>query len=82
MMSETVKVSRQFIEKQFDQLAELITYSNVRLLSVEEVATMLGIAPITLRNYMSQGKIGLRPVKIGTRTLFKKAEVEEFIASL
>ena len=82
MMTDQVKVSRQFIEKQFDRLAELIVHNNVQLLSVDDVATILGISPVTLRNYLSQGKIELKPIKLRSRTLFKKSEVENFIASL
>ena len=82
MTSDQIKVLREYLDDQFERLAELIVHNNVQLLSVDATATILGIAPVTLRNYLSQGKIGLRSVKIGGRTLFKRTEVEDYIASL
>jgi excisionase family DNA binding protein len=82
MMSEKVKVSRQYLDSQFDKIAELIVHQNVLLLGVNEVAMMLGISPVTLRNYLSQGKLPIKPVKIGGRTLFKRTEVESYIENL
>jgi predicted DNA-binding transcriptional regulator AlpA len=82
MMTEHVKVSRQFLNEHFERLAELIVHNNVHLLGVNDVAHMMGISPVTFRNYLSQGKLALKPVKIGGRTLFRRKDVEAFIESL
>jgi excisionase family DNA binding protein len=50
-----------------------------KLLSVEETAAMLGIAPRTIRNRTSQGNWPIRVIRIGRRTLFSLADVEQFI---
>jgi predicted DNA-binding transcriptional regulator AlpA len=55
------------------------------LLSVEEVAQMLGLAPKTIRNGLgprARKPFPIRPVRLGGRVLFRRADIAEFIRSL
>ena len=61
----------------YDQ--ELEKVRQERLFSSEEVSAMLKIAPGTLANYRSQGKIGF--VKVGRRCLYRWQDIEPFLAT-
>ena len=50
---------------------------NRQLIGVEEAAHNLGISPWTLRSWAYKGKVA--SVKISTRLLFDRAEIERVI---
>ena len=82
MSSEEVRILKKYLDGQFDKLAQLVVHHNQKLLSVEDISMLMGIAPGTVRNYLSTGKFPLKPIKVGDRTLFKRDEVEAYISSL
>jgi predicted DNA-binding transcriptional regulator AlpA len=56
-----------------------------RLLSVEQAARFLGIAPKTLRNRIgprAKHPFPVRPKKIGKRVLFDRRDLDDFVNSL
>jgi hypothetical protein len=56
-----------------------------RLLSVEQAARFLGIAPKTLRNRIgprAKHPFPVRPKKIGKRVLFDIRDLDDFVNSL
>jgi predicted DNA-binding transcriptional regulator AlpA len=56
-----------------------------RLLSVEQAARFLGIAPKTLRNRIgprAKHPFPVRPKKIGKRVLFDRKDLDNFVNSL
>jgi hypothetical protein len=56
-----------------------------RLLTVDEAAHYLGLAPKTIRNGLgprAAKPFPVRPVKVGGRVLFDKKSLEEFCDSL
>jgi excisionase family DNA binding protein len=50
-----------------------------RLISVEEAAKILGVSPNTLRGWVTRRKV--RYVKLGSRCLFRPADLEELVES-
>ena len=52
---------------------------NEQLLSTKQVATRLGLAPITLRKWRMDPAIGLPFVKFGHRVMYRPTDVEAFI---
>jgi excisionase family DNA binding protein len=50
-----------------------------RLMTVDEVAAALGIAPRTIRNRMSDKTWKMQVVRIGRRVLFRESDVDLFI---
>jgi excisionase family DNA binding protein len=50
-----------------------------KLLSISEVAEILGLSPHTIRSFVRQGK--LSPVRICRRVLFSPDEVSRFICA-
>lgn len=56
-----------------------------RLLSLPEAAAYLGLAPKTLRNSLgprAPKPFSVRPVRIGSRVLFRKEDLDRFIDGL
>jgi excisionase family DNA binding protein len=51
------------------------------LLTTEEAAKVLLLAPQTLARYRSEGRIDLPFVKIGRRVAYTRAAIEQFIES-
>lgn len=51
--------------------------NRIELLSVEELAGELGLAPKTIRNYVARRIIPF--VKIGRRTMFRLASIEAWL---
>lgn len=51
------------------------------LCSAEEVAAMLGIGRTLFYGLISSGKIGPVPIKLGTRVLWRRTELEEWVAA-
>lgn len=49
----------------------------VELLSVKQVAQMLGVSPWTIRAWLSQGK--MRRTKVGGRTMIRSSELQKVI---
>ena len=49
----------------------------VNLITTEELAVIFGLAPQTIRNWVTQGKLPY--VKIGRRNLFLKRSVQEWV---
>ena len=47
------------------------------LMSVEQVSTVLGISPWTLRKYLREGR--LPSIHVGSRVLLEPAAVQNFI---
>jgi len=64
------------------QIKEGLGLGSKELLSVEEVATMLGSSPKTVRNALSKGTFPIREIHRGSRVLFKRREVLAYIDSL
>jgi excisionase family DNA binding protein len=50
-----------------------------RLLDVEEAAELLRLAPATLRNWVSQRKIGF--IKLGGKVLFRQSDLDRHVTS-
>ncbi len=48
-----------------------------RLYDIEESAEILRVAPVTVRAWVSQGK--LMPVRLGRRVLLTEKELERFV---
>ena len=48
-------------------------------LTVQQAAELLQVAPATLYRLMAQGKIALRPVRIGRVLRIPASEVEHFL---
>lgn len=61
-------------------MANIETPSISRLLSVNEVCTLLGLGRRTLYDYLANGRI--HALKRGSRTMITEAEVARFQASL
>lgn len=55
----------------------LLFEKRIALLTVEELARLLGVAPKTLRNYVSQRIIPF--VKVGRRVLFQVKSIETWL---
>jgi predicted DNA-binding transcriptional regulator AlpA len=53
-----------------------------RLFTIEETGHYLGLAPKTIRNYLSDGIFPVKPKKIGGRVLFRKDDLDKFIDEL
>lgn len=53
-----------------------------RLLSRDEAATYLNIAPKTLANWASTGKVQIPYHKIGKRVLYKISDLETYLDSV
>jgi excisionase family DNA binding protein len=53
--------------------------TEVKLLSVDDVAEALRVSPHSVRRWASQKR--LRKLKLGSRTLFDPAEVARFVAA-
>ncbi len=56
-----------------------------RLLSVEEAARYLGLKPRTLYNQTArraQKRFPIRPVRFGSRVLFDRKDLDQYIDSL
>jgi excisionase family DNA binding protein len=51
-----------------------------RLLTKREVATLLGVCPRTVDNFIGSRK--LRVVRLGTRTMIDPADLREFIDAM
>lgn len=54
----------------------------VEVVTLREVARMLGISPETLHYWIRQGKFPLKPLRVGPRgrfVLFLRQEVEEYL---
>ncbi len=51
--------------------------STQQLLSVVDTARALSVSPHSIRRWTQQGRI--KPVKLGTRTLYEPAEIERFV---
>jgi excisionase family DNA binding protein len=49
----------------------------LKLLDVQEVATVLRVSPYTVRRWAAAGKFPI--VKLGSRTLFDPAEIAKFV---
>lgn len=48
--------------------------------SVQEVATLLGIAPSTLYDHVRAGKVAhLHPITVGNRTVFPKKVIDALL---
>ena len=57
----------------------------IRMLSIEEVATRLGIAPQTIRNKLgprAKKKFPIKPRKVCGSVRFRSDDVDKFILSL
>jgi excisionase family DNA binding protein len=52
------------------------------LLSVAETARLLGLSDQTLRNWSSRNKLPIPSVRVGGRRLFRRADVETYVAGL
>ena len=48
-----------------------------KILQIEDVAVILGFAPQTIRNWISQGKIPF--IKLGRRKMFLWSRLEEWL---
>lgn len=53
-----------------------------RLFTIEEAAHYLGLAPKTIRNYLSDKTFPIKPKKIGGRVLFRRDDLDRFIDEL
>jgi excisionase family DNA binding protein len=53
-----------------------------RLCDYESAARYLGIAPKTLRNMISAGKLPFRPIHINSKPLFRLDDLDEYIEGL
>lgn len=51
----------------------------MKVLSVEETASRLGVKPTSLADKRYRSRIGLRAVKIGRRVGFEESDVEKLI---
>jgi len=51
------------------------------LLTVDEVATALGMSRSTFYRLLSSGKIGPSPVQLSGKSLFRRRELEEWVAA-
>ncbi|NLE61005.1 MAG: helix-turn-helix domain-containing protein [Planctomycetes bacterium] len=49
------------------------------LLDIGDTAAFLGFARRSLERYQSAGKIGPEPVRIGTRKMYRSAELAEWV---
>lgn len=54
---------------------------DVLLLSVENTAKLLGISRRLFYGLHSTGKLGPLPVKLGKRSLWRRAEIEAWVAA-
>ena len=61
---------------------EMERFENKRLLTVKELAEMLGLKPQTIYNRMNQGLLPIKRKKIGRLVRFEKRDVDKFIKSL
>lgn len=52
------------------------------LLDIESLATVLRLAPGTLRNQLSQKALGIPAIKQGSRVVFKAEDVANYVESL
>ncbi len=53
-----------------------------KLIRVREAAKRFGVSAQTLREYVSQGKVALIPVRLSNRVMFDEAQVNAVLASL
>lgn len=62
---------------------EDVKYYSIRgLLSVNELAEILGLSPQTIRNKMSQGLFPIKHKKIGRLVRFDSRELEKYLRGL
>lgn len=52
------------------------------LVCLDEAAAILGIAPKTARNWLSQGRFPTPTVKVGGKRLVRLSDLEAFVAGL
>jgi excisionase family DNA binding protein len=68
-------ITKKVFETQNSSVEEL----SDRLLTVAEAAEILHIRPGTLANWLSQGRYGLRRLKIGGKTLLDSRQVKALL---
>ena len=51
------------------------------LLSVKDVCGLLGIGVTHFYSLLSSGQVGPRPIKLGRRVLFRREEIEAWVAA-
>ncbi len=60
-------------------MKQKLTDNTALLISVSEVSKLLGICPATFYNLQAMGRIGPTAIKMGRRSLFRRAEIEAWI---
>jgi excisionase family DNA binding protein len=68
--------------KEIRALREEVRASRAKLLTVEETAKRLSVAPKTVRNKLSTGAFPIKPVRSLGGVRFKAADVEAYIEGL
>ncbi len=51
------------------------------LLSLDQVAALLGVGPTLIKSMHADGRLGPQPVRLGRRRLWRRRELEAWIAS-
>lgn len=66
--------------KQKQTEAPSVSPATKQLLRFAEAAELLGLAPKTLRNQRSAGRLGFPAIKLGRVIRFDRADVVEYVA--
>lgn len=70
------------ILQEIQALREDLQLSHKLLLTIDELAQVLGASPKTIRNQLSAGTFPIKPRRIGGRVFFRRRDVEEYVNSL
>jgi excisionase family DNA binding protein len=83
--SDPIERLREELTEQIRSLRRELALRDRRLLSIPEAAAYLGLKPQTIRNALTRRAkkpFPVKPCRLGGRTLFKRADLDEFIDRL
>lgn len=70
------------ILEELQRLRHDLKASGKALLTVPETAAFLGLAPKTIRNQLSAGVFPVRATRLGGRVLFRRIDLDRYVAGL
>ena len=85
MNSSQSKQTLDIILAEIRELKLAMVSASRRLLPINEAAAYLGISPKTIRNGLGRKAVKpfpVKPVKIGSRVLFKREDLESYVNTL